>query len=753
MSVDNAKLFGESLDKPASGPFHGNKMVKGCALRSSMWLKTIKDFTVSEEVYRNHFHEPVRLLANLRLDMRHTETVGVFVFSNSSDFYDRYFNCRVQSLSVIVPELGSAMSIRLRSSEAANIRPGSLYILSSVQPMPYVNRIHPHQIDISTVGGQFSLSKTDYLMTSLNDLELFRSSLAFENFCEIECHQVGRRLLGTPVIVSGYLESVDTPFIYLRGCSGTYVKFYINKRHFETNSGIMIDELNSFSGKPVMLLAVVWYGRYGRRGDVLYPEVFMLEGLEDRYDPLYAELCGYVRMRAPLHVEDLSAEFPSRPPYDSISVKDGFVVWEPVVNKAVYREFYTKLRQTRRGLRVGESAREMLACSGLLLDQNRLKIGRLAERVRTETGLLKSLLRLLMYQDEIGELPRRLTELHGIVSGDARGADSRQHILWLRYTGLLIRQRRGYVIGSRGMHVLIEAIKTSLVRGILDIIQRGRGVVIDELARELDLPPSLLLLGLKSLEKDGAVRCADPCELYWASTGLTDSASLLSEAGRVMAEYEKAVLEVLREVFHPLHSLKVTETLQKGGCRISHYTVLRLLEKLKNMNIVVQHPDDMWEYPLEQRVKYFLESHPTTVYNCHQIIDHIQIPLQLRSELPRILEELNSKSIVWQPLDGLWAIKPEDEGDRLLQIRSVLLNEAKTHILNLLEKYPKVQDLWLSSKTRIFLRPIAEKIGYNTDISVVVKDAISELIAQGTIKFFEHLDHRWFFLSRREAAR
>ncbi len=752
MSVDNAKLFGENLDKPVSGPFHGNKMIKGCAFRSSMWLKTIKDFTVSEEVYKNHFHEPIRLLANFRLDMRHTETVGVFVFSNSSDFYDRYFNCRVQSLGVIIPELGSAMSIRLRSSEAANIKPGSLYTLSSVQPMPYVNRIHPHHIDISMMGGQFPLSKIDSLMTSLDDLELFRTSLAFENFCEIECHQVGRRLLGAPVIVSGYLESIDIPFIYLRGCTGKYVKFYINSRYFETNSGIMIDELHSFSGKPVMLLVVVWYGR---RQDDPYPEVFMLEELEDRFDPLYVEVCGYVRMRAPLHVKELNSKFPTTrcPPYDSISVKDGFVDWEPAVNKAIYHEFYTKLRKIRRGLRAGESARELLACSELLLDQTRLEEKKLAERVCTETNLLKSFLRLLMHQDIIGELPQRLTELREIVSGDVMGVDSLRHILWLVYTSLLMRQKRSSVIGSRGTIVLFEAIKTSLVKKIIDIFPQGKGVTIDELARELNLPPSLLFLGLKSLEKDGAVRCLNACELYWASTRLTNSVEIVSEADRVIAEYEKAVLEVLRGVFHPLHSLKVTEILRESGRWISHYSVLKILEKLKSMNVIVQYPDGMWEYPLAQRVRDFLENNPESAYNWSQIVEHMRLPLHLRSELSRVLEELNSKSVVWQPLDGLWAIRPDDEGRRLLQIRSVLLSKAQTHILDILEKNPRAQDVWLFSKTRIWLRPIAEKVGYTADISDIVKVAISKLIAQGTIKVFERLEDKWFFLSARRGAR
>jgi len=755
-SVENSRLFEEGLDdKMTPTLFHGNWLVKNCAFRSSMWLKMIKDFTVSEDVYRNHFHEPVRLFARFRLNARHTESLEAFVFSKSSDFYDKYFGCRVQSLSVIIPELGSAMSIRLRSSDAVNIKPGSLYTISNVQPMPYVNRIHPVRNTMSEEGGQFHLSHVDSLKISIDDLELFQSSLAFENFTEVECHQVGKRLMGAPVIISGYLEDVDIPFIHLRGCSGKRVICYINNKHFRENSGITEGELQSLVGKPVSVLAVIWYGK--RRDKKLYPEVFMLERLERDDDPIQAEACGYIRLRAPLHAEELSAKFPhiDLPACSSIYRRGEFVDWKPEAfsNKTIYHEFYSILRQTRRRLRLGDPVKEMLACSELLLDKDRIRIKGLADKVRSETGLLKSLFSLLKYQDKTGELPRRLTELCGIVSVDAREIDPRQHIRWLMYTGILVRRKHVPVIGRKGINVALAAIKPSLVKRAIDVIRQGKGIVLDELARKLDLPPSLLFLGLKRLERERYVRCLDECGLYWVSAELVDSGEVMSEAERVLAEYEQAVLAALREVYHPLHSFKVAEILQKRGYHISHYTTLKLLERLENMKIIVQRPGGMWIYPLTQRIKDFLKSHPVSAFDCNQIAEHIRAPLDLKHEIPKVLEELHKESVIWQPLDGFWAINPENEDSRQLQIKYALLERAKAHILQLLKRVQRAQDLWLIEKTRMELRPIAAKAGYRADISDIVDAAISELIKQGLVKTYEQGVYKWLFLSKYEAQR
>jgi len=755
-SVENSEIFEEGLDdKTTPTLFHGNWLVKNCAFRSSMWLRVIRDFTVSEEVYRHHFRGPVRLLARLRLNARHTESLEVFVFSKSSDFYDRYFGCQVQSLSVIVPELGSAMSIRLRSSDAADIKPGSLYTISYVQPMPYVNRIHPVRNTISEEGGQFLLSHLDSLKISIDDLELFQSSLAFENFSEVECHQVGKRLLGAPVIISGYLEDIDIPFIHLKGCSGKRAMCYINNKHFRENSGITEGELRSLAKKPVSVLAVVWYGK--RRDKKLYPEVFMLERLEGDDDPIQAEACGYIRLRAPLHAGELAAKFPhiELPACSSIYRRGEIVDWKPEAfsNKIIYREFYSALRQTRRRLRLGEPVKEMLACSELLLDKNRMKIEWLADRINSEAGLLKSLLSLLMYQDKTGELPRRMTELCGIVSGDSRGIDPRQHIRWLMYTGVLVRRERVPVIGRKGINVALAAIKPGLVKRAIDAIRQGKGIVLDELARKLDLPPSLLLLGLKRLERERYVRCLDECGLYWVSAELVDSGEVMSEAERVLAEYEQAVLAALREVYHSLHSSKVAEILQKRGYHISHYTVLKLLERLENMKIIVQRPGGMWIYPLTQRIKDFLKSHPISAFDCNQIAEHIRAPLDLKHEIPKVLEELHKESVIWQPLDGLWAINPENESGRQLQIKYALLERAKAHILQLLKRVQRAQDQWLIEKTRMELRPIAAKAGYRADISDIVDTAISELIKQGLVKTYVQGVYKWLFPGKYEAQR
>jgi hypothetical protein len=237
-SNDNARSLIER------GPFDldvdtakGNHLVKKCFIAVSHWLARNKEFAVSERVFKEQIVEPARCAARFKLNITHlpirsTKLEGI-IFSKSSPYYSKYHQRYLVTLSVIIPELETVMNLRCYADGQSNLEYGK-YEIKGVQPIPYVNRLHPvnlSDLSLEKKDDTVNLSDLDFLKISFQDTGFFSYSLAMENFSEVESDQISvrRRHLGAVCILAGRLISVSPPRVTLQKNDKKYDEIKINQ--------------------------------------------------------------------------------------------------------------------------------------------------------------------------------------------------------------------------------------------------------------------------------------------------------------------------------------------------------------------------------------------------------------------------------------------------------------------------------------------------------------------------------------------
>lgn len=743
-ATDNARLILER-DLSDADPkfFAGNKLVIACSSWMRMWLKFMREFSRSAEIYSLQFLEPVKLLANFRLTARKTTTLTGLLFSKSSRFYDKYFSGDVRTLAIIIPSLQTVMSIRCRDELAGEVGTGGL-LLNGIQPMPYVNRIHPHQLDIERNDERPSLSSLDFLKVSVDDLELFRTSMAFENFCEIESGQLRerRRRTGAPCIICGRLICVRPPSIILKGYSGRLIRLHMN-HNLPSNSCMDLHEISSLEGKFVRVLVVHWYGK-GQT--VPTPEAFILEEVESEDEILHDEVCGFVRLRIRLQSSVVFERFPQASLQMSahINVRGENIEWQPVPAPGEpFLQAFHNTQQQIRMLRLRNCYGKVTTLVDLrgVLDWAKLRKEWLVKKLTQDEGLLRFSLGIIKYGDDQGVIPRKISELRGVISGIFSDSVPVWYVYWLLNTRLIKRTGDRTVISELGHHVVYSAVKNALISALRNALNEKTVMSLDELEERTGFAPSLILSRLQELEEEGVVHCLElsgkRCELIWftirPTTASEDPRASAAEKFRALKE---KILALFGEFHHPLHPLKVIELMQQKGHVTSYRALLSLLVWLEKEGIL-SHDGEMWEYPWRRRITDILNGNPTCPFTIEAIMRLASIPPFEAEKVKNILTELEEEREIWQPVPGRWFSNPRDDIAREIQLRTLLLNVDQEFITKILREKEWAEDRWLEIESTFHVRKFAEKIGFKGNLRQIHREAISELISQKRIMVFQ----------------
>lgn len=107
-----------------------------------------------------------RYVASVRNLDEHTVPLDCWVFQKSDPYGAAYGE--QTTVSMIVPEIESCMSIRLDAELAKMISPG-FWRFESVLPMPLINRLHHTTRKISSIDGIPSLGSWNFLKVSFED--------------------------------------------------------------------------------------------------------------------------------------------------------------------------------------------------------------------------------------------------------------------------------------------------------------------------------------------------------------------------------------------------------------------------------------------------------------------------------------------------------------------------------------------------------------------------------------------------------
>jgi hypothetical protein len=195
------------------------------------------------------------------------------IFSKSNPYYSKAFGNYRVTLSIILPEIESVMSLRCTENMAKTIDEDVIYSIDGIQPIPYVNRIHQQSASIERKDDQAygGLECLDFLKISFYDINSISHSFAFENFCEVETDQISkrRRRLGASCVLTGLLTVVNPPRIVLQSFLKKDLRIEMVLHH-ALLSNREISRIKSFQGKVVRVLAI-WWNSLGSK-DIEYPE-------------------------------------------------------------------------------------------------------------------------------------------------------------------------------------------------------------------------------------------------------------------------------------------------------------------------------------------------------------------------------------------------------------------------------------------------------------------------------------------------
>jgi hypothetical protein len=774
-SGENAKtLINDDISSITADSACGSSLTKKCFVASIRWLKYLQEFSNSPDVFSDQFLEPARSAARFVLRAHKcspstTELRGL-VFRKSNPFYSRNFEENLVTFSVAIPELGYISSIRCRYDQAKTADFG-FFRMRGVQPIPYVNRIHPavpHRVELKPCGEPSCLADMNLCKVSFGDVDYFTDSLGFEEYCEIWSEQKEQnavtgpaydhdRFLGTVGLLGGVIQSAGTgPYIKLRDPCGSELtrELYVTEqllRLLDTDYA----GLSELKGKLVRVLATFWY-RYGSaKSTPETPEALALEPVQDRSRLIEDDLIGFVRVRERVSLQSVSAKYPG---IDASSLPcplaiEGLNVFYDSSAKIgdrviqIFAEEEEAIRSARRRLlaaETGEQGSNPFVIPSRALDTHRLSMTGLAEWMcNANRPLLDCLLTLITKQDSNGCLPSTYREIAVIMRGVS--PKSAENFAWLRNLGLILKSRRKPMkITRRGIDVVYNAVRDRLIFHLKEALKKRTLMDLMEIQKETNLAPTLLLKALLELKSEGfaspVLIKGQECQIFWCksqgqSTCFTEEASTRLEGlkAKVMATLNST------SFVYPLHTSVILEKIQKTGYDLNYLVLHLLLMRLKNDGRVQEQNREVWLYPLETRVIDVLKKDPCQPFTIEEIALRASVAQSIDPsiahfllEIQTILNDLKNKGVVEEVLDHWWSYSlPEKYDER----KSDMLRHAcRKQILAILAGYGNVMK---KEKLRYditnFVDLTKKKAGMAGSSWLVVIETINEMLRKGEI--------------------
>ena len=743
-SNQNAQsLLSDDIQNIAVASQDGNALVKRCFAHTGRWLRMARGFCKSEETFRNQILEPSRIPARYLLRIRegtdHSTKLEGFVFARTSEFYNNNFGSNMRILSVIVPQLGSALSLRCRSTVADSIL-GETVEIEGVQPVPFVNRIHTTaRLSIRRSNRAIELQKLHFIRVSIHDLPRLSQSLAFENLCEVHSVQADNRRLGLPCVITGRVLSIDSPYIWIEDETNESFTRLLITQFLVQQIGGDVARLSLYKSKPVRFLAVVWYSLGAREQPVT--EVFRVEPMDDS-NLNFEDAIGYVRLRGEITRAALSKRYPSLD-IDSLlrilSQDNNRVIWAGLTNPldAISQDF---VHHTARllGFRSAQgSAWIWAARPSDVFDRTRLVIGYIAKKISRDDRLWSCILEVLRILDYLGSLPPSISELKRTLS--AVGIQSIDDaVSWLTGLSILVREKNEIALTKRG----IEATYLSCKATISDIIRIALGTEdhldLLDLEQQSQFPPTLLLRGLQELERQGLVSRLAFSEhhstLIWVPKfPIEDEQARLKDARKWLDTVIQQVLLTLGKVPHSLGTLKLAEGLS-GRTSASFLSTNALLLDMEALGLIEKTGENSWVYPWKQRIIDYLRTQGQGMFSEDDITAKTNLPLVERTKVKALLEELRKDQKVIQILPGQWAILLADPVAQKVRMQSILSSYCMRFLKQRLTGIGGFERRTLADAKDYLSSEFGDSATSSIDLRRICEDTVSIMLRTGDLE-------------------
>lgn len=739
---------------------HGTPLAAKCFMLSVQWLRYLRDFALCEEVFRGQFLEPAVASAKFIIEAREVSPFSMklqgCVICKSPKFHSQNFLADMQIITIAVPELGSVLSMRCRIEDAKGIHYGN-HTIQGVQPIPFINRIHPTRLKIEPSDARTDLRKLHFCKISFRDVDCFTRSIAFENLCEAWSEQIydddagrhGRRLGAVCILGGLVLGAGNGPFITVRDpCesrSKSGHRFYVTTKVLK-ELGVDLVGLSDWRGRLVRFMAIFWYGQ-GRKSVPPCPEIIDLEFVEDINELIEDDLIGLVRLRLEVSqksIEDVYGKTMLSFSPNPLLTNDNCLYYDFGMTSQsrignIFLEKQDRIRSLRQEIILSDkSDQEKLLTiePSIILNMDRLELKGMAEWLTRNPRLLYCLIALMMRRDYEGSLPSNLKEF--TIYGEKCPCFSRESFGWLRTLDLIHRNRGMPIkITERGVNVTYLALEEKIAQRLKEILSSTVLLDLVGLETRIPLPPTVLLKALRDLEKKHVANSVpldgSGSELFWSGSKKVEI-SAKGEALRRMQSLEKDVIAALNSVLHPLGTVRILEKVRENGKTVSLPSITIVLSILRKQGRIEEHEHGVWFYPPKTRVADILKENPMDAFTLEEITVKASFALEA-NQLREILEnlrDLENSGAAEEVLDGYWSISlPEknDEGKG-----RAFKCACRKRVLSIMkESGGKIRTDRLHHEIMMFLFAAKKKSG-TTGSYEVAREIINEMETNGEVR-------------------
>ena len=540
------------------------------------WMRDVeivcKDKRTFDDVILGTSKLAARYVANVRSLGERTVSLDCWVFQKSDPYKDAYGTHT--TVSMIVPEIESCMSIRLDAELAEIIGPG-FWRFESVLPMPLTNRLHHTTRTINPVDGTPSLGIWNFLKVSIEDKSEFSDSLEMDNYCEIASAQSkGRHHLGAPLILLGRIVSMDDFRITIRGAveNASVTVIRADCCTYTHN------ELVRLKNVPARFLITEWYqpqndGKPRKCAELLHVEA------ADQADLRNDDLVGYVRLRGQVNVDEIREKYG----HVDLSAVDGLYLdrhvarYSRVASKSgnlIIKEFFSTVDKIRDRWSEYRKDGRLLGTESCISSQDSTDMARIMGLLRERPTLKNTLSDIQTAFDHSGD---RAFE------SDEPGWQARKtHVKTLERMGLLDTDADQRPLTKKGIRVLIVSFKEEIERRVSGL----DSIFLPELGGRL--PNSVMLAHLQNSKefKMGQTR-SENNKLLWVRVGM-DCESMSKECESKMARQHSLILKCMITTNYPVTSKFIHDKLDKRGERIDYFSINIMMRQLEQAGKAIQ---------------------------------------------------------------------------------------------------------------------------------------------------------------------
>ena len=692
----------------------GSRETQDGMRNACVWMQNVEILCSDKKTFDDVILGVIRLVAhyvtNVRDSDRSTVPLDCWIFQKSAPYKDVYGTHVI--LSMIVPEIESCMSIRLDANLSETIGLG-FWRFESVLPMPLTNRLHHTTRKINPIEDILNLGRWDFLKISFVDRIEFSDSLEMNVYCEIASVQSnGRHRLGAPLILSGYIVSIDEFRITIKATMGDATLTMI----CAGGDVYTYEELVQMRDVPARFLIVEWYQTHVDYEPRRYAELLRIEAADPK-DLRNDDMIGYVRLRGQVDYDDIRKRY-GEVDLSEINclILDGDMIrYSHVVSESknpTIREFFATIQQIHdKWSGYKESGRILVTKSGIS-SQNSIDMTQIISYLREHPSLANTLSNIQAMFDYSGN---RIFE-----SDNSDRQERMKYVNTLKRMGLLDVSIDRRPATKKGIKVLA-------------IIFRDE---IEEYTKDLDfiyfpefesrVPRSVMFAYLQDSRefKIGQVGSKNN-KLLWIRSG-NDQRAIYKEFEDETERWHDLILRSIITINHPVTPKFVHDEIVKSN-KIDYFSIVIMMHQLEQSKRIIK-SGDSWKYATYWRIRDLISTDRQSQWTLERVMKESKIGTLDKDKVLDYLRQIEREGVTVELSDGTWALK--SDSDQIMRHATQMIRKKILSLLRAKKSGMGYEEL-VGRTSRYVTEKFENKRLKNK--TCIIKNTVCELEKEGAI--------------------